>query len=136
MNNMTENTTDNKPIQKSVSPEKINAGIKSLSRLFFFGGGLLIIFSLFHFYDLFLNSYTPIKLLNPSINFVFGIGNIICGYLLRKRKAVLIVLYGCLLIINIIISILCKNYFFIFSMIIGFCFLCYFFTLKQKGVLK
>lgn len=133
---MTENTSNNKSIQKSLSPEKIESSIKAFSRLFYMGGGLLIIYSVLRLTALLSNGHSPIKIYMVIINLANGICNIIFGYLLRKRKALLVYLFTGLLIINISIVILSGRYINIFPLIISFGFLCYFSMLKHLGELR
>lgn len=133
---MNENPSNNKPVLKTLSPEKIESGIKSFTNYFLFGGVLLIFFSLLHLVDLLQNNYNQLKLFSIVINLIYGFCFIFCAYLLRNRKAVLVYLFGGLLVINIVTSILFGSWINILGLILGIVIFIYLYVLKYQGALR
>jgi len=133
---MYENPSHSQPVLKPVSPEKIESSIKSFTNYFFLAGAFGIIFSLIHLAGLLQNGYTHLKLYDFLINLAYGLCFLLCAYLLKNRKAILLYLYGGLLAVNVVTSILFGSWMNIIVLIIGIAIFIYLFTLKNQGVLK
>jgi hypothetical protein len=121
---------------KPISPKKLESFIRSFRTLLILGGCALLLFSGMHFNTLLNREFSSKGLYDVLSNFLLGLVFFLCVYLLNKRSATLVYVYGVLVVFTIIAAILFGSWLNLITIIIELAFWMTLYVLKLQGELK
>jgi hypothetical protein len=119
-----------------ISPKKLESFFRSFRTLLILGGGALLLLSGLRFSTLLNYGFSLQGLYGVIHNLLMGLGFLLCVYLLNKRSAILVYVYGALIVFTIITIILFGSWLNLFTVALELAFWMTLYVLKLQGELR